>query len=671
MPDLKLLRIERGDGQKNLADKLNKNFSDVIGFGGGPYGPAGEIGSQGDQGETGPVGSYGSLGPRGSIWNVGPTQPSPTGGIDGDFWIDTADSNNVYNLSSGSWNSYGFNLLGQDLFRISSPVKTTLGDSSYSGYYISSINPEKYTLALSDNVIGDGSAFANPQYSKVVISIDGGATGKNLMEFTKANVVNNTAFTGTTPRFFWTDRSTTNYNLSFRSGGSLLKSISGNLTLQSKAQNYNVNLNSTGLNLNLNSSLRFTARSLSGNILLDFKTSGTASFSTRNITYSSSLFNMPVNFFLYSSTTDTIPPLWLSNASPSVGGFRHRVSVTSNRSTRLFRAYDIASAAAMFEVLGDGEVYYNRKVESIQPSQSVAPKGTGLVYIGPSSTVSVNWYSVIPTIAITSSVSNSVNCNNGTDFVITPTVSGPSSAAGVYLWTPATGGGLNTNPGWLNLLNSTGEAINVKVRTDSESKLIRFVGLGLGQTYDVLPYGNYVAASGNGVFADLSGNSATGASNIDFTIVNVFGSSGSNVQGSTRWFKVYYSAYGGNLDSVKCGVLYSQVFVSSYINSGSIFMTNSFLTQTAPATVTLLSSGTPITPGLSRVFSGLFNSGTSLSAIATFATAPRTVTATLTLYPSRTVINGSISGTGTSRTVTWTSVNLSTTFAYEVRIGGS
>jgi len=71
MPDLKLLRIEEGDNQKNLVDKVNSNFSNIITFGGGPYGKLGQEGPEGDKGATGPVGSYGDMGARGSIWVVG------------------------------------------------------------------------------------------------------------------------------------------------------------------------------------------------------------------------------------------------------------------------------------------------------------------------------------------------------------------------------------------------------------------------------------------------------------------------------------------------------------------------------------------------------------------------------------------------------------------------
>ena len=554
MPDLKLLRIERGDDQKNLVDKINKNFSDIISFGGGPYGKVGEQGAQGDPGLTGPVGSFGSPGVRGSIWTIGPTQPSLSGGYAGDYWIDSTASNTIYTIRSNEWVPYGFSLLGQDLFRLYQPVVTSTGESSYSGYYISSVNPDKNTLVLSDNPILNGSSIANPQYSKTVISIDGGATGKNLLEFTKSSYTDLSSFTGSTPKFFWSDRSTSNYNLSFTTGGSFLVNTPKNVTFQSKASNYSLNLRSSGLIMNLNSSPGLSAKSSSGNINLDFKTTGTANFNTGNLKYSSGSFEMPLNFIITSSSSDSIPALLVSNSVSTVSNLRHKANVSANRSSRLLRTFDIASNLAMLEVFGNGDFYYNRKVDSIQSGQSVSVGGTGIVYIGPSSTVSVGWYPVIPTVAINSSVSNSVNCNNGTNFVITPTSSGPSSASGIYLWTPATGGTSNSSLGWMNLINNdNSESISFTVRTDSEGKFFRFIGLGLGQTYNVLPPGTYGTPNGNGAFVDLTTNNTFGASHIDFTIVNLNGKS--RVAGS-RWFKVYYSAYGGNLGSIKTGVLY-------------------------------------------------------------------------------------------------------------------
>lgn len=667
MADLKLFRIEKGDSQKNLVDKINQNFSNIIIFGGGPYGKMGEEGPQGDSGQTGPVGSYGSLGTRGSSWLIGPTQPSSADGYDSDFWIDSSDFNSIYQLSSSSWVPYGFSLLGQDLFRVNKPIITSTGNSDFSGYYLTSINPDLFNLVLSDVNLFDGSITANPQYSKLVVSIDGGATGKNLLEFTKSDFSNLSSFSSSTPRFFWSDRSTTNYNLSFRTGGIFLASVSENLTLSSQATNRDINLRSSGLIYNLNSSL-FSAKSSSGSIILDFKTTGTVNFSNRNLTYTSGLFTMSVNYFLRTLSTDAKPPLWLSNSNSGVGGLRHRVNILPTRSSRLFRAFDVISGTSMFEVYGDGEVYYNRKVDSIQPSYSVSPVGTGTVGIGPSTNVTVSWYPVIPTVAITSSVTNTINCNNGKDFVFDPSTCGPSSNCGIYLWTPGTGSN-SGNPGWQNLLsNSESESVNFTVRTDSESKLIRFIGIGQGQTYNVLPNVTYLSGSGNGIFADLTGATASGASHVDFTIINL--PSVGNVSGNSRWFKVYYTAYGGNLESVKCGVLYNRIFGSFVFNSGPISITSATLNQILPSSSTLVGPSTVSSSQSILIPSPFFNNGTSLSLNVTFALSPSVVTASLIYYPAGIIVSGNVSGSGISRTVTWSGLPLSGQTSYQISISG-
>ena len=150
MPDLKLLRIEEGDNQKNLVDKVNSNFSDILSFGGGPYGKIGDQGPQGEPGQTGPAGSYGGMGGRGSIWTVGPTDPGLTGYINNDFWLNTTTGlgNPIYQFSGSEWSPYGFSLLSQDLFRVYSNIPTSAGNSTYNAYTLTSVNPSNYTLVL-------------------------------------------------------------------------------------------------------------------------------------------------------------------------------------------------------------------------------------------------------------------------------------------------------------------------------------------------------------------------------------------------------------------------------------------------------------------------------------------------------------------------------------------
>jgi hypothetical protein len=95
------------------------------------------------------------------------------------------------------------------------------------------------------------------------------------------------------------------------------------------------------------------------------------------------------------------------------------------------------------------------------------------------------------------------------------------------------------------------EAINFRVRTDSESKLIRFLGLNTSSTFNIAPS----APLSSFQAVDLTGSDSFGASHIDFTIMNL--NQGASIASSVRWFKVYYSAYGGNIVGSKCGVMYT------------------------------------------------------------------------------------------------------------------
>jgi len=557
MPDLKLLRIEQGDNQKNLVDKVNSNFSDIISFDGGPYGKLGDEGAQGNKGATGPVGSYGDMGSRGSTWTVSNSNPGTTGHINGDFWLNTTigSGNQIYQFSAQSWSPYGFNLLSQDLFRLYADVPTSAGNSSYIGYHLTSVNPSDYTLVLSDNSLVGASASTNPQYSKMVLSIDGGATGKSLLEFSKYDYSTDPTFISKTPRFFWTSRSTTTslkYGLTLKMGDSFFIDIpNGDFGLYNTSSGGDsLSHKSTGLNLYLTGS-RGLSISTDSDFILDLSSNGTALFSNRNLSYSTSIgrFTIPVRMTFSNNNGDTLPPLWLSSSFWNVSGLRHRTDVASNISSSLFYSY--SNTESYFDVRANGEVRYNKRINSIQQLQNVTPTGTANVSIyGPST--STQWYGVVPGAIYAGPTASTqrINSDNGLDFVINPTVSGPSSATGVYLWTPATGASADFNGGWLNFLNDH-EAIELRVRSSSEGKFFRFVGLNTSNTFSNLPnapYSSYQAA-------DLTGNNSIGASHIDFTIMNISGTG--STAGSSRWFKVYFSAYGGNLNDTKCGVLYT------------------------------------------------------------------------------------------------------------------
>ena len=568
MPDLKLLRIEEGDNQKILVDKINSNFSDILTFGGGPYGKIGDQGPQGDSGQIGPIGSYGDMGSRGSIWTIGATDPGLTGYLNNDFWLNTRPElgNPIYQFSSTGWNQYGFGILSADIFKTYANLPTLSGNSTYTGYTLRSVNPSNYTLVLSDNSLAGASASTNPQYSKVVIAINGGATGKNLMEFTKGSYSADTAFNTKTPRFYWTSTATTTalkYGLSWKNGDSLFFDIPlGQLKLSTTTNGgSDSRYRSTGFNLNLAGSQGLSVTT-GGNFILNHKSTGTLLLSNRNIgAYFS--FTMPgVSFNFTNPLNNSLPPLWIESTLSNSGNLRHRTNVISSRVSRLFQAYTLSEN--IFDVKANGEVWYNKRINSIQPAQTVTPTVTGNTNIaGP--TVSVQWYTAIPGAIYSGAggtASQRISSNNGSDFVISPSTYGPGSTIGVCLWTPATGGASfadeENNGGWLNMLNNH-EAINFTVRTDSDSKYIRFLGLNTSNTFSDAPYG----PTGSAQAIDLTGATSSGASHVDFTIMNinrpsnVYPPPNGGTGAANRWFKVYYSAYGGNISGSKCGVMYT------------------------------------------------------------------------------------------------------------------
>jgi hypothetical protein len=354
------------------------------------------------------------------------------------------------------------------------------------------------------------------------------------------------------------------YGLSWKNGDSLFFDIPfGQLKLSTTANGgNNSRYRSTGFNLNLTGSQGLSVTT-SGNFILNHTASGALLLSNRNISYAAvnlgqgaNVFEMPIAFDFTNPLNTSLPPLWIESTRSNQGNLRYRSNVVSSRVSRLFLAY--TSSEVIFDVKANGEVWYNKRINSIQPAQTVTPTVTGNTNLT-GGTVSVQWFTAIPgaiyaaNIGSPSTYTQRITCNNGTDFVISPSVYGSSNCVGICLWTPATGGseeGIINNGGWLNMLNDH-EAINFRVRTDSESKFIRFLGLNTSNTFTVAPYAPY----GSSQAIDLTSTNGVGASHVDFTIMNIAGTGATSA--SSRWFKVYYSAYGGNTLGSKCGVLYT------------------------------------------------------------------------------------------------------------------
>jgi len=552
MAELKLLRIDEGDSQKNLTDKVNSNFSNLILFGGGPYGRIGGQGPEGAKGPTGPKGSYGDLGRRGTIWTVGPCQPTPTTSVDGDFWLNTDNSNTVYQFdSSGAWSLYGFNLKSEDLFRIYGPVSNSLGSSSKFGYFLSPNTPINYTVVLSDNpsmgILGTETSpnlFANPQYSKFVLSVNGNDPTKNILEFAKSDYTA-PSFNAGNPMFYWDQGATASrgdYGLRFRNYDKTKFTVPGS-TLRFESTAAGFSMDSVGFNMYMNTAQLFTV-SVLNNIYFDFN-NGTALFSTKNIGYSSGQFNISTGFNVYSEATDTAPPLHLISASPTTGNLRYLYNSTPNSGAFLFRV--IQGTGILFSVYGDGYVYMDKRVNSLQPPQTITQTVSG-TYLS----TNINWTTLVPSIAMNTAAGDYFYCNSGSDFVVQKSPSASSGERGICIWTPATGGAVGFNSGWLNLVEDQ-EAITFRVHSSnpgSTADCFRYIGLNTSQSPNTLP--NPFSAFINESIATLPAGEY--ASTAEFTVVNVKGATGST-GGTKRWYKVFYSAWGGNLTNTCCGVL--------------------------------------------------------------------------------------------------------------------
>ena len=151
MAEPKILRIEKGDSQKALIDKLNINFSELSFYGGGFLGSPGDRGIKGQLGLKGIGGSFGNPGIRGFKWTV--SEENPESPINEDFWIQSyldPNLNKTYRYKDGNWNSYEYDIARKNLFSKIYPINRNSESSiSNTGIYISVKPFFKSNLVLS------------------------------------------------------------------------------------------------------------------------------------------------------------------------------------------------------------------------------------------------------------------------------------------------------------------------------------------------------------------------------------------------------------------------------------------------------------------------------------------------------------------------------------------
>ena len=530
MKELKLLLLEKGDSQKNLVDKANFNFSQVLSFEGGPYGKVGPEGKIGNSGSKGPNGSFGPQGKRGNIWTVLTTPPADP--LNGDYWMNPGSNNEIriYNSSTQNWDLYSLNINGLGIFREFGPLQTQSGPSSKNGYFISLPYPSLTTLVLSDSYLTSGSSTANPQYTKMVISTNSQIPERRLLEFTKGPY-HGTSFNQETPYFFWTTGPTSSdgryglgflcpQSLDFNLGGDLnLKSLSGSIIIKSAPNSpsfYRLNTYINGLysSSSSNGNLNITARLGLSSIL----------FKSKNINISSSTSNISTSTTLDIRTTGTTgsePSLNLVTPNPDTGNLYYKMDeiYPSTRSgSTLFKATN--STTNILEISGKGDFKVDKIMYPLHPLENPTETvlgGFGLMWFSPS-------ISGVPG-------GTGFNVCRGVDYYMVPT----TAAAGVlYLYTSATG------EGWLDLIEEN-EYMDFRVHSSSPSKGFGVIGI------DCSPQTGQ--SSFVGTFSDY-------CTSVEFTIINISKTS-SGTSPTDRWFKVLVKAYGGTLSKPFCREFYT------------------------------------------------------------------------------------------------------------------
>ena len=251
---------------------------------------------------------------------------------------------------------------------------------------------------------------------------------------------------------------------------------------------------------------------------------------------------------IITKNTDAGYALDLISSDPNSGNLRYVDNSTGVSDATLVDFYQNSPTHyQLFSVYGDGVTYADKIVSSIQASQSLTQSGSTSTSVG-----IVNWVSVAPSITTSGFSIGSTGCfyvNNGGNYIIGKAPGAASGNRGISVFTPATGGYLNNeNGGWLNLLDNY-ESISFRIHSDNPGatgSCFKYIALNTGYLEQTLPV--TIGDQGNAI-TQIGGYAST----VDITIINMTGSGGTSV--GNRWFRVYYSAWGGTLTSPQCGVL--------------------------------------------------------------------------------------------------------------------
>jgi len=525
MPRTNIKALNYDDNQKQLIDKLNNNFDEVVEFHGGSQGLTGPDGPKGAIGEMGPAGIKGLTGTRGTRWFVNSSFPIGGTGFEiyeGDYWVDYGGEMHIF--TSTGWVDTGYNLnsAGSVFDKIDSLYAIGITGSSI---VENQQFPNNYTFVVADTL--PESQILNETLSKFVISTNPSVNADPILEFSKSNIETGSLNDYSLhPVFKWSNFSPSDNSLNFEIPGGVLQiGASGGFDASFDA-------------LNANSSTSFEINSTNvGGATSGIYATGGFNFSapSGNLRFISSFLNVTGGSGTYSKPLDmNAPQILAQDYSTYIYGSNPAGDIDWPTGLRSARSGDSLSTLSnsvyhlKLENTSDTKFYLNTKgkLKTSKTDEGLTIPADNYPTIrsatGSSPSPSRSWYFM----AIPGSPSPLISLTDGNTIVVSPDT-GLYSEIGLCFNTDSYGWG---STGGLQ----PGQSIDIKFYLASDSYSGYWENFTDGTFYTGVKYlgfGNYAGASAG--VQTISATLPFKSQAIDFTISR-------EVSGST---KVYYKAY--------------------------------------------------------------------------------------------------------------------------------
>jgi len=318
-------QIEYNDNQREIVDKINLNFDQVLYSGIGYVGDPGQFGAIGI---TGPIGARGNLGITGenaSTWYRQNESPTGSEVKQYDYWINTSPgltgSGYIYYYDGSTWVYTGETLTKSLIFtqyqQILGPGSITSKNAILSS---NSTDPWFETFVFGDYQFTADNI--NPNYSKVRISLDG-ESELPIFTLSKLNYPDPQA-----PSIYWHSTNAAWHGIDFNLSGSIRFESGGDLGIYAGSNNPaatiadevdgRISINTDSLmSINTTGSVYFNAAGKQGN---DLSTS---------ITFSSGFVTNTSNMSMDSSLSTFDKGLEVNSFAAGGASFDPRISVIS------------------------------------------------------------------------------------------------------------------------------------------------------------------------------------------------------------------------------------------------------------------------------------------------------------------------------------------------------